>query len=169
MRDYLATFIRVYREQAAKLQEKEKTFFGEYIGKQILRKPCQVEVIEFADPYRLIWLFLFDKTKPDLMISVHKQKWQNLSVLIAEFGAKYSKLQLSSRRLHKILQHFRDMNTDNLNYSMDVIENAYLLCFPHDVRFDTWPLSSVLKGDSSPQAVAEAIFYLNYTQSRDRY
>jgi len=165
MRDYVATFVRVYREQAAQLQENEKAFFGEYIGEQILSEPSQVEVIEFGDPYRLIWLFLFDKTKPDLMISVHKQKWQNLSVLVAEFGVKHSQLQLDLRLMYKILQNFRDMNTDNI-YSLDVIENAFFICFPHDVRLGGfWP--RVLKGDSSPQAVAEAIFYLNYAQSWD--
>lgn len=169
VKDYVTHFVRAYRERVDKLQEKERAFFGKYMGEQILRKPCQAEVIEFDNPYRLIWLFVFDRTKADLMISVHKQNWRNLSVLLAEFGAKYSELQLDLRRMYKILRHFRDMNTDNLNYSMDVLENAHLICFPNDVRLGVWPLSGVLKGDSSPQAVAEAIFYLNYTQSRDRY
>jgi hypothetical protein len=42
-------------------------------------------------------------------------------------------------------------------------------CFPHDIRLGAWPLSRALAGDSSPEAIAKMIFYLNYSQSRDRY
>ena len=157
LKDYVVTFIHTYREHVNRLQEKEKEFFGEYVGEQILRKPVQVEVMEFDNPYRMIWFFLFDRTKPDLMISVHKLKWQDLSVLIAEFGAKYSELQLDLRHMYRILEHSRNMNIDNLNYSIDVFKNAYFLCFPANPRLDVWPLSRILEGDSSPQTVAEAI------------
>ena len=104
LKKYVADFVHAYRDHVDRLQEKEKEFFGEYVDEQVLRKPCQVEVIEFDDPYRLVWLFLLDKTKPDLMISVLKQKWKNLSVLVAEFGAKYSELQLDLKRIYRIFE-----------------------------------------------------------------
>jgi hypothetical protein len=169
LRDYVAPFVHIYRSQADKLQEPEEAVFGEYAEEIVLARPCQVEVIEFDDPYRLIWLFLFDKTKPDLMVSVRKENWKNLGVLVAEFGVKYSELQMDLNCMRRTLEHFRNISTDNLNYSMDVFKNAYLICFPHDVRLGTWPLSRALNGDSSPQAVAEIIFCLNYSQSWDRY
>jgi len=169
LKDYVAAFVRVYRDQVDKLKDNEKVFFGEHVKEQTLSKPCQVEVIEFDAPYHLVWLFLFDRTKPDLMVSIRNGNWKNVGVLITEFEVKYSELQIDLQRLYRTLEHFHNIPTGDLNYSMDVFKSAHLICFPHDIRLGAWPLSRALAGDSSPEAIAKMIFYLNYSQSRDRY
>jgi hypothetical protein len=50
LRDYVTTFVRVYRKLVDKLQEKEEAFFGEYVEEQSLRAPIQAEVFEFSEP-----------------------------------------------------------------------------------------------------------------------
>lgn len=169
LKDYVASFVHVYRSQADKLQEPEKAVFGGYAEEETLRKPCQVEIVEFRDPYRLVWVFFFDKAKPDLKMSSYRVHWKNLGVLVAEFGTKYRELQLDLTRIYRIFEHFHEINVDDLSYSMNVLENAYFLCFPADPRLGVWPLSRVLQGDSKPQQVAETIFHLNYSQAQDRF
>jgi len=168
-KDYVATFVRTYRSEADKMQEPEETVFGMYAEEQVLAKPCQSEVVEFHNPYRAIWLFLFDKSKPDLRISVRKGNWENLGLLVAELVVKYSELQINLNRMQRTFEYFHNISADDLNYSMDVFKNVHFICFPHDVRLGAWPLSRALNGDSSPQEVAKMIFYLNYSQSLDRY
>jgi len=123
----------------------------------LLPAPCQVEVVEFSDPFRLVLLFFFDQAKPDLEISFHKIGWDRQRALGAELAAEYG-VRLDP--LLRIFQGCRDMDPAT-NYAIDGSQNLLAISFPKDPRSNEWPLAKALNHDSSPETIAETIFHLN--------
>ncbi len=152
-----------------KLQEKEKAFFGKYVEEQTLSEPCQVEVVEFYDPYRLALIFLLDKSKPDLRISIHTQEdWKNRDNIIERFQTKYSELKLNRSEMRRILSGFRDMNSKCM-YSLNAIKGALGICFTFNIRLTKGSFARWLGDEANPEEVAKIICGLNLSQAVDEY
>jgi len=103
LKDYVAAFVHAYRDQVDRLQEKEKEFFGEHVDEQTLSEPCQVEVLEFYNPYRFVWLFFFDGSRGDLDVSCYREDWRNIDNIIEKLRTKYSELKLSRFGMRRML------------------------------------------------------------------
>ena len=168
VKDYVTHFVRAYREQVDKLQEKEKTFFGEDVEEQSLRAPLQIEVFEFSEPCRLIWIFLLDKTKPDLHVCMHKEDWKNWDNIIEKLRTKYNELKVNRFGMHRMLSGFRDMNS-KLMYSLDTMKGVLGICFPINIRLHEWPFARWFGVETSPQEVAKIVYGLNRSQAVDEY
>jgi hypothetical protein len=66
-------FIPAFRYEATIMHPAEVKFLGSYFREQTLAKPCQVEAVQFKNPYRVVLLFFLDSTKPDLQISIQQR------------------------------------------------------------------------------------------------
>lgn len=168
LKNYVATFVHAYRHEVERLQEKEKEFFGEYREEQSLSKPCQIEAFEFSEPCRLIWIFLLDKTKPDLMISVHNEGWKSIDNIIEKLQKKFGELKLSRSGMRRMLVRFHNMNQKCM-YSLDVVKGVLGICFPINIRLNEWPLARWSGVETSPQEVAKIVYGLNRSQALDEY
>ena len=168
MEDYVVSFVTLYRSEANKLQDSEKAVFGEYAEEYVLAKPLQAEVIEFSGPYRLIWVFLLDKTRPDLRISIHKGYWKNIDNIIEKLRTKYSELKLNRSEMHRMLSGFRDMNSKCI-YSLDAVKGALGICFTFNIRLTKGPFARWLGDGATPQEVAKIVYGLNRSQAVDEY
>jgi hypothetical protein len=131
----------------------------------MLSKPCQVEVMQFTNPYRVVLIFLFDGTKSDLLIHISREKWEDLDDAIGILD-KYSSLHLNGQKLRKMLKHCRTIDVE-LIYSIDFTKDACCICFTYDPRVKASPLPRRLKHVSDPQEKAEMIFNLNHCQAVD--
>ena len=158
--DYVSIFVQAYRAEARMLSEKETGFLRR---EEVLPAPCQVEVVEFSDPFRLVLLFFFDQAKPDLEISFHEIGWDRLRALGAELAAEYG-VRLDP--LLRIFQGCRDMDPAT-NYAIDGSQNLLAISFPKDPRSSEWPLAKALNYDCRPQQVAQIIFHLDLNQAID--
>ena len=168
LKDYVVTFVRVYRDQVNKLQDGEKAFFGKYVEEQTLNEPCQVEVVGFDEPCRLALIFLLDKSKPDLVISIHKGDWKNTDNIIEKLRTKYSELKLNRSEMQRMLSCFRDMNSKCI-YSLDAVKGALGICFTFNVCINEWPFVRWLGAETAPKEVAKIVFGLNRSQAVDEY
>ena len=166
--EYVVSFLNSYRSEANKLQDSEKAVFGEYAEEYVLTKPLQVEVIELSGPYRLIWIFLLDKTKPDLRISIHNEDWKNIDNIIEKLRTKYSKLKLNRSEMHRMLRGFRDMNSKCI-YSLDAVKGALGICFSFNIGLTEGPFARWLGTEANPQEVAKIVYGLNRSQAADEY
>jgi len=165
MRKWIKEFVTSYREEAFKLSAEEIEAFGEYSKEQLLSRPCQVEAVQFNSPYRLVLLFLFDKTKKDLQITLTRLSWKNLSILVTCLLNKYAQLKLDPKEMHRILSNTGKPAPKNTNYSIDCINDVCCLSFTRDVRIEALPIQCGLRTDSGPESVAKTIFHLNHSQA----
>lgn len=154
--DYLVSFIQAWRVEASKLRKEENKFLRR---EEALLYPCQIEILEFSNPYVLVWLFFFDQSKPDLQTSCHQENSKTLSALVERLATKYSDLHLDLPRLQEMLEHLRILSLEAF-YLIDSAPNVLILGFP------TWPLKSHV-GSSDPKEVARDIFHLNLCQAID--
>jgi len=168
LKDYVAAFVHAYRDQVDRLQEKEKEFFGEHVDEQTLSEPCQVEVLEFYNPYRFVWLFFFDGSRGDLDVSCYREDWRNIDNIIEKLRTKYSELKLSRFGMRRMLVRFHNMNQKCM-YSLDVVKGVLGICFPINICLDEWPFARWLGVETSPQEVAKIVYGLNRSQAVDEY
>jgi hypothetical protein len=164
MRKWIKEFVTSYREEAFRLSDEEIKAFGEFAKEQLLSIPCQVEAVHFSSPYRLVLLFLSDKTKKDLQITLTRLNWKNLSILVVCLLNKYSHLKLDPKQMSKILSNSRNTAPDEMSYSIDFFKDVCCIYFTHDVRIEALPM---MQRDSGPESVAKVIFHLNHTQVQD--
>jgi len=157
--DYVSAFVESYRGEVCKLSEKEKSFLR---TEETLLPPCQVEILEFSQPYRLVLLCFFGESRPDLETSFRKSDWQHLSALVEELASKH---KVGTGPLFKMIKGFNSMDSQSI-YSLDGFKGALGLCFPHDVRLGNWALAKTVEG-SSAVAVAKDVFHLNLGQAQD--
>jgi len=163
LKDFVSRFVDAYRGPAELLlTEQAKAYLSKHkYGRElILAKPCQVEAFEFNDPYRsyrLILVFLFDKTKPDLTVSINSV--DSTSIAIDLLKAKYPELQLDSDRTAQMLERFVKVGLD-VGFSWDVYENVLGICFPYDPRLGDNQISRSLMADAHTlEKLARTIFY----------
>jgi hypothetical protein len=161
---WVFAFVHGYRYEASKLKTEETEFFELYVKEQMLARPCQVEVIQFSKPCRVVLVFFFDKTRQDLLIRICQEKWKNLDETINRLRNKYYSLQLNYDDLHKLLEHCRCYPKNSI-YAIDFIPNATCLCFTHDPRKKGSPNPKKLNYINGPQEMAETILHLNLDQS----
>lgn len=126
---WIKTFIYTYRNEANQLSREHKSFFGEHIDEQCLLQPCQVEVLEFDSPYRLVLLFIL-KTEPDLKVTFRKTNWRNINAVVEQLTHKYE----LPDDLFTMLRDFRDLRTTELNFAVDAFKHVMAVCFPNDIR-----------------------------------
>jgi hypothetical protein len=167
MREWIKEFVASYREETFRLSDEEIEAFDEYAKEQLLRRPCQIEIVQLNNPYRLILLFLFDKTKKDLQIALTSLNWKNLNIFIVCLLNKYSQLKLDPREMSKILLSTCNIAPKNMNYSIDFTKNVCCLSFTRDVRMEALPIQYGLRTDSGPESIAKTIFHLNHGQAQD--
>jgi hypothetical protein len=132
----------------------------------MLGKPCQVEVVQFSKPYRLVLVFFFDNTKLDLSIYIHQEKWKKIDALVARLRDKYSKLQINQNNLLQVLERCRSYPKKSI-YAIDCIENICCICFTHDAQIKGSPYPWKPNYVTNHQEVAEMIFNLNLRQAQD--
>jgi hypothetical protein len=159
--DFVRAFIASWRNEAAAVSERERAFLRR---EERLPAPCQVEVVEFSDPFRLALLFFFEQAKPDLEISFHEIGWDEQRAFGAELVAEY---EVRLDPLLRIFQGCRNMDPATI-YAIDGFENVLMLGFPHDVRLGIWALAKTVEGNSA-KAVAKDLFCLNLGQAQDYY
>jgi hypothetical protein len=164
VRKWIKEFVISYREEAFRLSDEEIEAFGEYSKEQLLSRPCQVEAVQFNSPYRLVLLFLFDRTKKDLQITLTRLNWKNLSILVVCLLNKYSHLKLDPKRMLKILSNSRNTAPDEMSHSIDFFKDVCCIYFIHDVRIEALPM---MQRDSGAESVAKTIFHLNHSQAQD--
>jgi hypothetical protein len=164
MKKWTNEFVVAYREEAFRLSDEEVEAFGEYSKEQLLSGPCQVEVLLFDNPYRQVLLFLFDKTKKDLQITLTKLNWKSINIFIVCLLSKYSHLKFDPNQMSKILSNIKDTAPDQMSYSIDFFKDACCIYFTHDVRIEALPM---MQRGSSPESVAKTIFHLNHSQVQD--
>jgi hypothetical protein len=161
--DWVFFFTHAFRYEASIMHLAEVKFLGNYLREQTLAKPCQVEAIQFKNPYRAVLLYLLDSTKPDLQISIQQKEWFNNEEIITNLIKKHAYLQLKRPELHRLLEGCKNCQ-EGIIYGMDFIRNVCVIYFTHDPRKKVSPLPLVLNY-SKPQDVAEMIFRLNVDQS----
>jgi len=164
--DWVFAFVHGFRYEASKLKPEETQCFEPCVKEQMLTKPCQVEVMELANPHRVAFVFLFDRTKRDLLIHISHEKWESLDVAVARILNRYPATRVNGQKLRKMLKRCRTI-ADGTIYSIDFIKNACCICFTHDPRVKATPLPWMLNSMSDPQEVADMIFNLNHCQAVD--
>lgn len=167
MREWIKEFVTSYREETFRLSDEEIEAFGEYSKEQLLRRSCQIEIVQLNNPYRLVLLFLFDKTKKDLQITLTSLSWKSLNIFIVCLLSKYSQLKLDPREMRKTLLSTCNIAPKNMDYSIGFIKDMCCLSFTRDVRIEALPIQCGLRTDSGPESVAKTIFHLNYSQAQD--
>ena len=158
-REYVIAFVDAYREEATQLSEQEKEVFKPCVMEETLEEPCQIEVIEFQDPFGVGWFFIRDENKRDLLFSIHRINWKNTQI-IEKLNSKYPSLQIHNH-LHQIFNQHRKCKDEDILYSLDARPNILAIFFPRDVRKEGIPKITT---NSDPGEVAEAIFHLNHGQ-----
>lgn len=169
LREWILAFVDAFRKEADKLTEEEREFFGDYIKEQVLDQPCQVEALQFRDPYRLVLVFLFDETLKDLMITIHNANWSDLSAVETMLRYKYSKLELNMGSIVRTLASFRKTNMDEADYGINFSRNICYMAFSHEVRIEALRMPWALEHNSSPQVIAKTIFHINCCQAQDEF
>jgi len=167
MRRWINEFVTSYREEAFRLSDEEIEAFGEYSKEQLLSRPCQIEVVQFNRPYRLVLLFLFDKTKKDLRITLTTLSWKSLNIFIICLLSRYWQLKIDPIEMHEILSNLCNIAPRYMNCSIDFIKNVCCLSFTRDVRIEALPIQCGLRTDSGPESIAKTIFHLNHSQAQD--
>lgn len=162
--DWVFRFTQEYRYESCKLKAEEKECFEPYVEENLLSKPCQVEVLRFSRPFRVVLLFFLDKTKPDLIIHLQKGNWRNLAALVDKFGKKYHSLYLNSPNLWLLLDRCRRLDRKSL-FGFDFSRSINLICFTHDPRIKGSPFPWELSYLNSPIEVGEMVLHLNVDQS----
>jgi hypothetical protein len=163
MKKWINEFVVSYRGEAFWLPDEEIEAFGKYSKEQLLSAPCQIEALQFKNPYRLVLLFLFDKTKKDLQITLTKLNWKNLSIFVVCLLNKYSQLKLDPKELSRMLSNSQSTVPDGMSYSIGFFKDVCCIYFTHDVRIEAVPMM----GNSAPRSVAKTIFHLNHSQAQD--
>lgn len=156
-----------YREEAFKISDEEIEAFGEYSKEQLLSIPCQVEAVQFNSPYRLVLLFVFDKTKKDLQITLTRLSWKNLNIFVACLLNKYALLRFDPKEVFEMLSNTGNAAPKNMNYSINFFTDVCCISFTRDVRIEALPIQCGLKIDSAPESCAKTIFHLNHSQAQD--
>lgn len=167
LREWILAFVNAYREEANRLTEEERKFFGDYVKEQVLDRSCQIEALQFRNPYRLILVFLFDETLKDCMIATHNANWSDLSAVETMLRYKYSKLELTMGSIVRTLASFRKTSMDKADYGIDFSRNICYMAFSHEVRIEALRMPWALEHNSSPQAIAKTIFHINCCQAWD--
>jgi hypothetical protein len=162
--DWVLAFVQEFRYEASKLKPHEKEWLKPYVKEQILTKACQVEVLKFGNPYRLVLLFFLDGTKQDLLIKIHRKKWATLDATVGMFLDKYSALNLKHEDMYRLLKDSIG-GIRNPIYGIDCTNNVGCIFFSHDVLVETFLFPWKLVDFSNPQKMAEMIFYLNLGQA----
>jgi hypothetical protein len=166
LKDFVTRFVCACRRSVEWLTEQQKACLGRYRNELTLAKPCQIEVFEPCDPtlpYRLIMIFLFDKTKPDLIISVNSM--DSAKVATDLLKVKYSGLRLNYERITEMIESFSKLRLD-IGYSWTVYENVFGICFPYDPRLKDNPVAQYLIGEAnSIEKFARTIFASIYSQA----
>jgi len=157
LEEYVSIFVQTYRAEALMVSEKETGFLR---PEEILPVPCQVEVIQFDGPFLLVWIFVFDQNREDLVVTCHKANWEKWDAIVKELKNKYS--AIDQTKMKKMLEGFCGLDAE-LNYSINGFKGVLGICFPKDIRLG-WRL-----GDPGPRGVAKTIFYLNLIQAEDCY
>lgn len=162
-------FVEEWRLQASRLSEKDKEVFKPYVREQMLSMPCQIEAVEFRNPYRLILLFFFDENRSDLQTTVQKRNWKDLSALVDSLCAKYSGLRMESTCLKEKLIGYKHVDCDDVDYGVDCFENVCIIFFSREPRIWASRVAWVFERGSGPSSVGRSIFRLNYSQAVDDY
>ena len=161
--DWIFFFVHGFRYEAKRMQPEEASFLESYFKEQTLAKPCQVEAMQFTNPYRVALLFFQDQTKLDLQIHIQHEEWSNLDQSVTNLLKKYSSLQIKRSDLCKLLEQCKNCQ-EGIIYGIDVVRDILLIYFTHDPRKKVSPLPLELNY-SKPEDVAEMIFRLNVDQS----
>jgi len=169
MKNWIMTFVEEWRLQANSLSEEDKECFKPYVKEQMLSMPCQIEAVEFRNPYRLVLLFFFDEDRSDLSVTVQKRKWTDLSALVDSLCAKYSKLRMEPTYLWEELFHYKHADCDDIDYGVGCLENVCIMFFSREPRIWALSVAWFLERGSGPSSVGRSIFRLNYSQAVDYY
>jgi hypothetical protein len=162
--DWVFAFIHGYRYEVNKLKTGEIGCFEPYVRENTLTKPCQVEVVEFNKPYRVVLIFFFDKTDIDLRINVQQGEWNKLDSVIMNLCERYPLLQINPKELGKILVRCCRCPNESI-FSLDFMSNVFLICFTHDPRVHGSPFPWKLNYTVNPQEMAQTILDLNLQQA----
>lgn len=108
LKEWVQEFVHAFRAEMEKLCEKYGNevlrWLSPYVKEQMLAKPCQVEVIQFDEPYRFLLVFFFDKSKPDLLINIYQEKPVNLDALTEFLLNQHCSLSIDYGCLHSKLE-----------------------------------------------------------------
>jgi len=162
--DWIFAFVHGFRYESSNVQKEELEFLEPFVKEQALARPCQVEAIQFSRPYRLVLLFFFDKTKHDLLIDIHQERWSAQGSIVGRLIDKYSALKINHKDLRTLIERCRNYQRDSV-YAIDFIRNVCCLCFTHDPREKGSPFPWSLGYITKPQETAEMIFDLNVSQA----
>lgn len=161
--DWIFYFAHAFRYEASTMDPGEARFIADYFNELTLAKPCQIEVLKFKNPYRLLILFFLDQTKPDLPINKKNVEWTTIEHTIDVLRNNYSPLQIKSTELYRIIKQCKNSQQEII-YGIDYTRNVCAIYFTHDPRKRQSPIPAVLDC-SKPQDVAEMIFRLTVDQS----
>jgi len=162
--EWVFRFTHGYRYEVSKLKTGETKWFEPHVRECTLTKPCQVEVCQFKNPYRLAFVFFFDTTKRDLLINIRQGKWNKLDLTVKSFCEEYPSLQINPKELQELLAGCRYYAND-LIFALDFMASVSLICFTHDPRVHGSLFPWKLNYTTDPQEMAEVILNLNLQQA----
>ncbi|MBN1244302.1 hypothetical protein JXA31_01760 [Candidatus Bathyarchaeota archaeon] len=162
--DWVFAFLQGFRFEYSKISEQEKRFLEPFLKEQTLTRHCQVEIVQFTNPDRIVLLFFFDSTKKDLLIDIHKSNWSNLDLTVEMLIAKYPTLKIQRADLWELISRCKDIKPSAI-YSIHFVDNICCISFARDPRkkgsLFPWSFNYI----NDPQQLAEVIFNLNLNQA----
>jgi hypothetical protein len=162
--DWVFAFTHGLRYESHKTEKEELKFLEPFFKEQMLISPCQIEAIQFSKPYRLLLLFFFDKTRPDLPIHISQEKWISQNSTAKKLISKYSALRINHYDIQEIMERCRNY-PEKLIYGIDFIKNLCCICFTRDPRQKGSPFPWAFDYVTDPQKSAEMVFRLNLGQA----
>jgi len=162
--DYMHIFVPSWRYAVATVPKKDRIVFRPYIQEHLLPDPIQIEVCEFKDPCRLIWLFLLDKTRRDITVSV-PQKLRAVSTLVEKLKTKYPELDTDWQGVSQMIRDCLRPIGDNFGYGINCRRNVLQIYFPYDPRKG----KNLMGIEASAEAFGDFLFRHNYGQCYDAH
>ncbi len=157
-------FVHSYRFEGTKLKKEDTKFFEPYTKENMLGRSCVVEILQFSNPFRVVFLFFFDPTWPDMAICVSREEWVNLNRIVERLLQKHCSLLLNPKDLRKLLEGCRSL-PESYYYGLNFMKNVCCLCFPRDPREKYTASSKKFDSFNDPQEMASLILARNVVQS----
>jgi hypothetical protein len=158
------SFVYGCRFEASKLRKEDMEFFEPYTKENMLGRPCTVEILQFSNPFSVVFLFFFDPTWPDLAIHTSREKWVNLNRIVESLLKKYCSLLVHHKDLRRMLDSCRRLQ-ENCDYGIDLTKNVCCLYFRRDPREKQTPSPKKFDSLNDPQEIASIILERNLSQS----
>jgi hypothetical protein len=125
---------------------------------ETLAKPCQAEVMQFAEPNRFVLLFFRDDSKDDLLTSTWRFSWKQIQDLATELLRRFEALNIDEEALLAILRDYREIKRDVL-FSTRLLRNVHGICFPQDPRVQP---NHLMCNSSRPKNIASLVFDIDF-------